>query len=114
MWEWVDEDKETRSKYFATFVPPLFSLNEGNSLARDFLVRYGKDKKVRDVFSANYSTELIMGSATSHYINKKKFLLELKRNETDNNVINWITEYIERLDGFIEMSRIHEEEDALL
>jgi len=110
VWKWVDEDKEFRARYLATFVPPyLFHSEEKICLAREMLVKYGDQEDVRNNFSANYSTEGWTGSASNHFMAKEKELWEFKENETNANVIRWIEEYIEGLRKDIERAKIRED-----
>ena len=110
IWEWVEDDIENRAWYLATFVPPtLFHSEDEICLARELLVRYGNREDVRGSFSANYSTEAWMGSMSGYYLDKKKHLLEFKKNESDEDVIRWIDEYIEGLEKDIERARMEEE-----
>jgi hypothetical protein len=110
IWQWVQADVENRAWYLATFVPPILFHSEDNlCFARELLIRYGDREDVRDNFSANYSTELWRGSMSNHYSGKREYLLEFKREETDENVVRWIDEYIERLEGSIERARMEEE-----
>ena len=110
IWEWVEEDIEIRAWYLATFVPPiLFHSEDKICFARELLARYGDRKDVRNNFSANYSTEAWWGSMSEHYMDKKKYLLEFKKNETNKNVIKWIDDYVERLERDIERARMEEE-----
>jgi len=110
IWDWTEDDVENRAWYLATFVPPTLSYSENDTcLARELLVRYGDRKDVRDSFSANYSTEARIGSISEHYVDKKRYLLEFKKHETDKNVVKWIDEYIERLERDIERANIEEE-----
>jgi len=110
VWKWVDEDVENRARYLATFVPPyLLHSEEKICLAREMLVRYGDREDVRSNFSANYSSEGWTGPVSTHYMNKKRELLEFKKNETNENVIKWIEEYIEILERDIERAKMEEE-----
>lgn len=110
IWQWVEEKKETRAWYLATFIPPyLFSSEEKTCLARELLIRYGDQKDVRDNFSANYSTEGWTGSSTEHFQQKKMELLEFRKTEINEWVIKWIEEYLEELENSLIKSRIREE-----
>jgi len=110
IWKWVNEDVENRAWYLATFVPKALFHEEGKlCLAREVLVRYGDREDVRRYLMANFSTEGRWGPASLHYQNKKEFLLEFKKKETNQNVIDWIDEYVSVLEEEIEMARIGEE-----
>jgi hypothetical protein len=110
IWSWVEEDIDNRAWYLATFVPPrLFHSDKEDCVAREMLKKYGNIADVRNNFSANYSTELWIGSAVDHYIQKKNALLEYEKNETDRNIILWIKEYLKTLEEDIEQAKISKE-----
>ena len=113
IWKWVDEDVENRAWYLATFVPKTLFYGEGKvCLAREILIRYGNREDVRRNLIANFSTEGWTGSASAHYQKKKEFLLKFKKKETNQNVIDWINEYVSILDEEIERAKIGEEREV--
>jgi hypothetical protein len=110
IWEWGEDDIETRAWYLATIVPPtLFHSKDEICFARELLVRYGNRNDVRDSFSANFFTEAFSGSFSGHYMNKKEYLLEFRKKEANKNVIKWVDECVERLERNIERARFEEE-----
>lgn len=110
IWEWIDRDVEKRAWYLATFVPPYIEPNDERShLVRELLIRYGNREDVRSNFSCNYSSEAFWGSPLEKFKKRKDCLLELKKQETDSNIITWIEEYISILDEDIEREQIREE-----
>jgi len=113
IWKWVEENMKTRASYLATFVPPyLFHSTEKVCLARELLVKYGNREDVRRNFSANYFSEGWTGPGSIHYMNKKKELLEFRKNETNKSVIKWINEYLEELEWHIRREKIEEEREG--
>ena len=74
--EWVEEDKELRSRYLATFLKP--DIASPNSLTRRFLVKYGDDDKVRLELLRNFFNEAWIGPASEHYERKKQEILKIK------------------------------------
>jgi len=112
IWKWVDQDVEKRARYLATFVPNLLFREEGKiCLARELLCRYGDSQGVRHSLMANFSTEGWSGPASLHYQAKKQELLDFRKNEDNENVKQWIDEYVSSLDEQIERERISEERD---
>jgi len=112
IWEWVDEDVENRAWYLASFVPKTLFREKGKiCLAREVLIRYGAREDVRRNLIANFSTEGWTGPASTHYQKKKEFLLEFKKKETNQNVIDWINEYVSILDEEIKKAKIEEERE---
>jgi hypothetical protein len=112
IWAWVNEDKGKRAEYLATFVPPEFlASNNRVSLAREFLVRYGGQKSTRDKLRNNFLSGSWSGPESAHYLSEKTDLLNLRKTESNPNVIQWIEECIEVLDELIESSKVREERE---
>ncbi len=110
IWAWVEEDREKRAWYLATFVPKSLSgSKEQPSIARALLVQYGSMQDVRNNFSANYFSGEWTGPETQHVLLIKRNLLELRANETDGNVKLWIEEYLDGLEKDLERAQLHEE-----
>jgi hypothetical protein len=110
IWEWVNENVEKRAWLVAHIAPKTTSLdNWSSSLAREILVRYGNRKDVRGELRANYSTEGWSGPESMHYQAKKLTLLQFNDVETNDNVKQWLNEYISILDGDIKRAQIEEE-----
>jgi len=108
---WVDEDKDTRGPYLASFVPPRLVSDDGRTnLAREMLVRYGDAKRVRNEFHANYGSEGWVGPGSIHFQRKKESLEKLKSSDTNSNVRKWLDEEIESLDYMIRREQIEEEQ----
>ncbi len=111
IWEWVDGDIENRARYLAReFVPKTLLIEEWHdSLARDLLVRYGDREDVRGTLISNYSTEVFWGSASLHYEEKLRKLVDIQDTDDDKKVNYWIDEYILFLKEQIEDAKIREE-----
>lgn len=113
IWKWVNEDVENRAQHLATFVPPyLFHSDERICLGKELLVRYGDREDVRRNFSDNCCMEGWAGAASVHYMNKKKELLEFSKSEAHGNVIKWVEEHVEVLEGRIERAKMREEREG--
>ena len=111
--EWIDEDVEDRSWYFAyRLIPKTFSEDEWRtSLVRAFLMRYGQREDVRRELHANYATESWTGERSLYLESKKDKLLRIKTNEDNANVKRWLNEFIDGLEEDIERARIDEERE---
>lgn len=110
IWQWVDEDVETRAWYVASFVPMLLFREEGRiCYAREVLVRYGGRQDVRTELIANFSTEGWSGPASLHLKKKQQQLLDFKKQEPNENVKLWIDEFVSILQSDIEREKIEEE-----
>ena len=114
IWEWVDGDLGTRAWYLSTFVPPvLFREEDKPCLARELLIRFGDREDVRRNLRANFFTEGWSGSMSEHFEAKKTGVLQIRESETDQNVLQWIDEYVGDLDDRITEARIGEERGQL-
>lgn len=112
VWKWVDEKPEERAQFLAHCVSPvLFHAADKICPARELLARYGGYDEVRNSFSSNYSTEGWIGPASTHYMGKKKTLLDFKKDEKNENVVKWIDEHLESLEQDIERAKIAEEKE---
>lgn len=110
IFEWVDQKIEKRAKYLATFIPKDFTTkNIEKSLVRNIIIRYGSSFDVRANLISNYQSESYSGPSSRHYQRKKEWLLELQEVEDNENVILWISEYIDYLEKIIEQAKIDEE-----
>ena len=111
IWGWIDDDIEYRSWYLAErLAPKTLSTKEWEgSLARGLLIRYGERGEVRSSLRANYYTETFWGPTSLHYEEKTLKLRDIKNCENDRNVIRWIDEFVEELEGEIERAKIDEE-----
>ncbi len=113
VWEWVDEDKEKRAWYLASFVPKVLFRQEGRTCwARELLVRYGEREDVQNNLMANFSSEGWSGPASEHYQQKKEGLLAFKEKEDNENVNRWIDRFVIGLDKQIAHEKIREERDG--
>jgi len=114
IWQWVDQDMESRAWYLASFVPKVLCREKGKLCwAREVLVRYGKREDVRRSLTANFSTEGWTGSESVHLQNKREQLLHFRRSEEDRNVRQWVDEYVSELEQRIARAKIEEEREDL-
>ena len=113
IWEWVDENIENRAWYLAgRLVPKTLSAEEWKtSLMREILVRYGTRNDVRSILMEIYSGEGWHGPTSLHFDQKKEKLLCIKADEDNEDVKQWIDEFVEGLDEHIEYAKIEEERE---
>ena len=112
LWEWVDEDVESRVRLMASYIPNRLYKDDGTpTVARGLLVRYGDRADVRDAFTINNGNGGWSGDASVHYTSRLNYYLDMKQRETDPNVIRWIDEFTADLKKQIERARIDEERD---
>jgi len=113
IFEWVDEDVNYRPWLLATFVPKILDLNEGlGPLTRELLIKYGNRDDVKHELIANYSSEGWMGDESLHLKKKKNLLLEIRKKESNQFVVNWIDDYLEIITNEIEQAKMHEERET--
>jgi len=109
IFDWIDHDPHKRASYITEHIKP--ELKKENSLARELLVKYGKDEKVQRSLVANFFTGGFSGSAATHYQNKKDNILAYKETDDNENVRNWIDFYVKSLDEDISREKLREERD---
>ena len=112
IWEWVDADTKNRAWYLTPCVPKPLSLEEWKtSLTREVLVRYGNQKEVRGALIGNYLTDTWLGPPSVHYQEKQDYLSQIRDIEDNEDIIDWIDEFVEGLDEVIIGEKIHEERE---
>ncbi|MGY5149069.1 MAG: hypothetical protein ACW9W3_03315 [Candidatus Nitrosopumilus sp. bin_68KS] len=109
IFDWIDHDPHRRASFIVTYVPP--QLKKEKSLAREILVKYGKDDSVRRGLLSNFLTGGFSGPGSKHFQNKKNEILEYKKTEDNENVKHWIDFYIEALDEDIKREKLSEERE---
>ncbi|MGO9268092.1 MAG: hypothetical protein ACLQBA_24905 [Candidatus Binataceae bacterium] len=111
-WKWIDADPTKRASFFATFVPKKLFRNEGQEcLARELLVRYGKQRTVRSSLLANFLTEGWVGPASVHFIQAREQVLSFRSAEEDENVKRFVDELVRSYDAQIERAQVEEERE---
>jgi hypothetical protein len=112
VWQWVEENVEEHAWYLATFVPSVFEKEKTQfSWARELLIRYGHRDDVCRNLSSNFSTEGWTGNESEHLAGKKQKLLDYRQIETNENVKQWIDDYIDGIERRIEHARVVEERE---
>ncbi len=114
IWEWIDESKTERAELLAKYIPTqLYHSEENSCFARIFLMLYGDLEGVRQHFSINYSNSrgVTVGSYSRRLSLEKQELLDYLNTETNENVILWVREYVQKyLNKDIEEAEIFDEE----
>ena len=112
IWEWVDADTKNRAWYLTPCVPKPLSPEEWRtSLAREVLLRYGNQKEVRGALIGNYLTDTWHGPPSVHYREKQDYLSKIRNIEDNEDIIDWIDEFVEGLDPVIRNEKIQEERE---
>ncbi|MDA7949616.1 MAG: hypothetical protein MPJ78_19345, partial [Hyphomicrobiaceae bacterium] len=104
IFEWVDEDAESRASHLAMFIPSDFSI------ARKFLARYD-NKEVRRRIAINFDTETWSGSGSVHYAEKRAKFEGFLEDETDPHVRTWLEDYIKSIGSRAEIDRGFDERE---
>ena len=113
IWEWAEECPKSRPIVLAEFVPRVFrGPQSGSCLARELLLQHGHDPEVRSALRANFSTEGWAGPESEHLRGKISWLRDLRAQETNPNVLQWIDEYVAQLDQRAEYARQREEREG--
>lgn len=113
IWKWIDTNISENAKVIASIVPNEFSNNEEYGyLTRQLLIKYGDREDVREALIANFFFESWSGLSSKHYLNKKDLIIKFKKDETNNNVLLWLNEYISALDSSIKRALLHEEREG--
>jgi len=108
---WIDEDPKVRAPFIARVCPKTLNQHEGGRLTREILHRYGDQAEVKNALWVNFGTESWIGSASSHYRNKRDQMREWLSKETVTTVIRWLEEYIDYLGNEIKRNEISEERE---
>lgn len=109
-WKWIDAEPTKRASFFATFVPKRLFRHEGEEcLARELLVRYGRQRTVRSSLAANFMTGGWAGPASVHFIQAREQLLAFRSEEQNENVKRFIDELVSSYDAQIERAQVEEE-----
>lgn len=113
IWNWVEACPKSRSLRLAEFVPRVMSgPRDDPSLARELLLRYGHDPKVRAVLRGNFSSEGWSGAESQHLLDKRSWLIDLRKQETDSTILAWIDEYVAEIEQSADYARQIEEREG--
>ena len=113
IWSWARESPESRPLRLAEFVPKVMSGPQDDPcLARELLLRYGHDPRVRSALRANFSTEGWTGYESQYLSDKLSWLLDLRNQETNVSVLMWINEYIAEIEQRRDYARQAEEREG--
>src|SRR3989304_5832207 len=106
---WIEQDSETRAPFIADVAPKSIDPNNNGNLTRELLARYGNLPRVKSSILRTFLSGGYCGSGIEHYRGWRDKARKWLENETSQNVINWLQEYIVYLNGQIEREEIEEE-----
>ena len=109
IFDWIDHDPHKRAPYITEHAKP--ELKKENSLARELLVKYGKEESVQKSLARNFSTGGFSGPGSMYYQKRKDEILVYKETDDNENVRNWIDFYVKALDEDIKREKLHEERE---
>ncbi len=113
IWIRAEECPEARLFRLAKLVPPVMcGPLDDPCLARELLVRYGDDPRVRIALRSNFSTEGWIGLDSQHLLKKREWLEALHRQETNLNVLTWIDEYLVAMERSRDLALQQEEREG--
>ena len=116
IWQWVEENIQERAPYLAKVIPSTFCREENKACwTREFLIRYGDRKDVRERLLTNFFTNFLSygcsGSRTAYLQHRKQEMLDFKQKEENEHVRQWLDEYVSALEHEIE--RVSSEEERM-
>jgi len=109
IFDWIDHDPHKRASYIAEHAKP--ELKKDNSLARELLVKYGKEESVQRSLAANFFTGGFSGPGSVYFQKRKDEILAYKETEDNENVLNWINFYVKLIDEDITREKLSEERE---
>ncbi len=107
--EWIAVAPDERAPLIAHVVPQTLTQEEGGTLARELLNRYGDQERVRDSLFANFWSGGWSGSDADYYRGKRDTARKWLEAETSMRVRSWIDHYIDHLSHDIKRAEIDEE-----
>jgi hypothetical protein len=107
--EWVAAAPEERARLIARTVPKTLAREEGGTLTRELLNRYGDREDVQGALYCHFCSESWHGSGAEHHRRKRDKARKWLEGETSLRVRNWIEEYIDGLSHSIAREEIEEE-----
>jgi len=109
VFSWVTEDVDDRAAWLASMLPKTLNGSPAGRLTRDFLTKFGRNKRAFDSLLARFRSSSWCGSASDHYRSLRDDARQWLVGENNTTVIQWVEEYIECLTFNIEREEIEEE-----
>jgi hypothetical protein len=109
LFSWVDKDIDERAYWLTRTLPRTLSRSPCESIARSFLIRYGRSESVRRSLLDHFLLRSLCGNASDRYRSLTDEARLWLSAETNNLVAQWIEEYIEMLAAYIVWAEVDEE-----
>jgi hypothetical protein len=104
IWNWVNDNPDKNLPFIIDATSAVLN-NEGDCLARQLLIRYGDNDKIRNKLYTKFLTHLTIGSPAEYYKKKISEMEKIYKNEDNANVKSWIAEFIEILKDEYELEK---------
>lgn len=112
VWRWADQKPAERAAWLAGTMPRTLDQCRAGRLTKEFLSRYGTIKKVaRNLMLHFYYYVGWCGSEAEHYRHRRERAQNWLAAETEQPIVEWLTEYIRWLDHDIRKAELEEERD---
>jgi hypothetical protein len=110
VFEWIAKDSDYRSRLIASAVPHDYFIDEDRICwARELLIGYGDDEKVRRALTSTFLSEGWSGPSSLHYQKKlDKFRAYLVA-ETNEKAKRWLEEEVRVIEGQLKRAKTDEE-----
>ncbi len=108
---WIDEDTDTRAPAITRTAPKTLDKDNDGWITRELLHRYGHMESVKSALFGNFYSDGWSGPASEHYRKKRDQARSWLNGEKSPHVIEWLEEYIDRLNTQIESEEIREERE---
>jgi hypothetical protein len=109
IFEWIDENPESRADLIAHAAPRTLDDINGGKLTRELLRKYGQFDGVQSGISANFHSGEWMGPRSAYLKRKREKFRRWLAAGFDYEIAQWIESEIECLDRNIEWEEINEE-----
>lgn len=109
IFEWIDENPESRAKLIAHAAPRTLDDINGGKLTQELLRKYGQFDGVESGISANFHSGGWSGPASAYLKRKREKFRRWLAAGFDYKITQWIETEIEYLDRNIEREEINEE-----
>lgn len=109
LFDWVDKDVNQHGHWLTQVLPKTLDDTVAGRLTRDFIARYGRDKRISSGLYAHFRSRGWCGNASDHYRALRDEARGWLVDEKNTTVIRWVEDYIEGLTYNIDRAEIEEE-----
>ena len=109
IWEWIDQQPDERAAMIAEATPPTLDPQQGGSLTRELLVRYGNQDRVRSAVGNSMLSGTFWGPEAKRHAEQRVTVEAWRAGETEPNVLRWVDEMSQRLRAMEDEAAVREE-----